>query len=196
MTRRTVRFAPVAAAALALLTFAPAALGQQPAVDEKRQVIRELVDVMQAEQTVQKTADAMMKQMSEQYPKLLSDLAKERSDLTPEQRDRIQRQTARSFTRFSATFKERLGDVYSSPEFFEKVYYPAYAKYYSESELRHMLVFYRSPTGQKVLHVLPEFTGDILKSTFDVLGPRVEEIVQETLKQELERLKNEKVDAA
>jgi hypothetical protein len=181
---------------LATASTTSVARAQEPSTDPKRALIHELVDVMQADQTSLKVADAFLKQLEAQYPKMLSDLASERSDLTPEQRDRVKQASARSFTRFVEIFKTKLGNVYASDEFFEKVYYPVYSKYYTESELKDLIVFYRSPTGQKVLHVLPEFTGDVLKSTFDVLGPKLQEIVHETLKEELERLKEEKTEAA
>jgi uncharacterized protein len=51
-----------------------------------------------------------------------------------------------------------------------------YAKYFSAQELRDMLAFYRTATGQKSLQVLPqvmsEFLGDLM--------PRLQEVQQKT----------------
>jgi len=51
-----------------------------------------------------------------------------------------------------------------------------YAKYFSAQELRDMLAFYRTPTGEKSLRVLPqvmsEFLGDLM--------PRLQEVQEKT----------------
>lgn len=164
---------------------------QTPISDTKRELIKELVAVMQADQTAQKTLDAAMAQMVTQYPKMLADLLESRKDMTPEQKERIVRQETRSRERFWARFRERLGDIYASQELFDRVYFPAYSKYFTEGELRDLLAFYKSPTGHKVLQVQPELTSDVLKSVFDLLGPTIKKLVQELFEEELEKLKNE-----
>jgi len=50
-----------------------------------------------------------------------------------------------------------------------------YAKYFTASELRDMLAFYKSPTGAKTLRVLPSLTGEIMA----LVGPRAAAFQQE-----------------
>jgi hypothetical protein len=45
-----------------------------------------------------------------------------------------------------------------------------YAKYFSVQELRDMLAFYKSPTGVKALHVMPQVMADVTARMF----PRLE----------------------
>lgn len=158
----------------------------------KKQLVTELVEVMQVGQTTQKTFEAVMGQMSTQFPQMLADASATRKDLTPEQRERINREAAQGFERFLARFKERFSGIYSSQEYFEQVYYPVFAKYYSEAELRDLIVFYKSPAGQKLLQVQPEFSTEIMKRSYDVVGPRLQQVTRELLDEELERVKNEK----
>jgi uncharacterized protein len=166
--------------------------GQEPIPDAKKQLIGQLLDVMQTGKTVQKTFDAMMTQMAVQFPKMLTDLSDTQKDLTLEQRARIKSEATRSFTHFSARFRERMGTIFSSPEFYEKVYYPAYAKFYSEAELQDLIAFYKSPTGQKLLQVQPEFTADVMARTYEVIGTKIQQMTQELLREELERIKSQK----
>jgi hypothetical protein len=182
--------------AVALLGPSLPANAQEMENDSKRRLIHELADLMQADQTAEKTANAMMKQFEIQYPKMLAESASKRSDLTPEELQRINRLAAKSFARFSEKFRAKIGEIYASDEFFEGVYYTVYSKHFTDAELRELIEFYRSPLGQKMLRVQPEFAGDILQQTFEVIGPKLEKLVEETLHEETERLKNAREDAA
>jgi hypothetical protein len=51
-----------------------------------------------------------------------------------------------------------------------------YAKYFSAQELRDMLAFYRTPTGEKSLHVLPQ----VMSEFFAGLMPRLQEVEKKT----------------
>jgi hypothetical protein len=51
-----------------------------------------------------------------------------------------------------------------------------YAKYFSAQELRDMLAFYRTPTGEKSLKVLPQ----VMSEFFASLMPRLQEVEQKT----------------
>jgi hypothetical protein len=45
-----------------------------------------------------------------------------------------------------------------------------YVRYFSADELHQMVAFYRSPVGQKALHVLPQLTVEM----FRTMMPRVQ----------------------
>jgi hypothetical protein len=47
-----------------------------------------------------------------------------------------------------------------------------YVHYFSADELRQLVAFYRSPVGQKALHVLPQLTVEMFKT----MMPRVQEM--------------------
>ena len=38
-----------------------------------------------------------------------------------------------------------------------------YARYFSAQELRDMLAFYKTPTGQKALQVMPQLTAEVFQ---------------------------------
>jgi uncharacterized protein len=191
-TKTVLTTARVVAFCVAMIALPILGQAQEPIPDAKKQLIVQLMDVMHAGNTVQKTFEAMMGQMAVQFPKMLTDLSAARQDLTLEQRARVKSEATRSFAHFSARFRERMGAIYASQEFYEKVYYPTYAKYYNEAELQDMITFYKSPTGQKMLQVQPEMTADMMARTFEVLGPKVQQMMQELLQEELERIKNQK----
>ena len=184
--------AQITAVCIAAVALPSVGHSQEPIPEAKKQLVTELIVVMQLEQNSQKTLEAVMAQMATQFPQMLTEVSATRKDLTPEQQEQVKREAARGLERSLARFRERLGALYTSREFFEQVYYPVYAKYFTESDLRDLLLFYQSPTGQKMLRVQPEFLADTLKRSFEVVGPKLQQMMQELVKEELERIKNEK----
>src|SRR5690349_2690995 len=112
-TRAVLTTARVIAICVAMIALPILGHGQEPIPDAKKQLIAQLLDVMQMQKNVQKVSEAMLAQMAVELPKMLTDLSATRHDLTLEQRARIKREASRSFTRFSARFQERMATVYS-----------------------------------------------------------------------------------
>ncbi|HFK5569405.1 hypothetical protein BAX97_14405 [Elizabethkingia meningoseptica] len=46
---------------------------------------------------------------------------------------------------------------------FEELLIPVYSKYYTEKELEDIIAFYKTPTGQKVIKVLPEMSKESMQ---------------------------------
>jgi hypothetical protein len=53
---------------------------------------------------------------------------------------------------------------------------PIYARHFTVEELHELTAFYRSPTGVKALHVLPQVMGEFTT----LLVPRLQEVQQQT----------------
>jgi hypothetical protein len=51
-----------------------------------------------------------------------------------------------------------------------------YARHFTVSELRDLIAFNRSPTGQKILHETPQIMGEVMAT----LIPRMQEVQQRT----------------
>ena len=64
-----------------------------------------------------------------------------------------------------------------------------YNKYYSEDELQDLVDFYKTPTGQKTLAVMPQLTQDSLNLFNQLFLPQVIEIQQQVIQEELGNLK-------
>jgi hypothetical protein len=62
--------------------------------------------------------------------------------------------------------------------------YPVVDKYYTEDDLKNLIAFYKSPTGRKVLEVMPQMMGDIMVRTNEIIKPRFDEISRQILDEE------------
>jgi len=52
-----------------------------------------------------------------------------------------------------------------------------YARHFTAAELRDLTAFYRTPTGQKALRVLPQVMGEVLAT----IMPRLQQVQAQTL---------------
>jgi hypothetical protein len=65
------------------------------------------------------------------------------------------------------------------------VSYPIYDKYFTESELRDIIGFYKSSTGKKAIAILPQVVGDSMSRTNEILLPKMSSIMAEIIAEEL-----------
>lgn len=68
--------------------------------------------------------------------------------------------------------RQKLREIFVVEEIVDTIV-PLYAKYYSESELKNLIVFYQSPTGKKVLEVTPQISHDAMNATLDYFQKKV-----------------------
>lgn len=57
-----------------------------------------------------------------------------------------------------------------------ELYYTLYAKYFTESDLADLIVFYKSPVGMKTLSVMPQMMGEAMQQTSTMLGKKMEDL--------------------
>lgn len=72
--------------------------------------------------------------------------------------------------------------VLSDPKLVDELYNEAvalYARYFTAQEMDQLAAFYRTPTGQKTLSVMPQLTMEAAKMGQRVVGPRMQAAVKE-----------------
>jgi uncharacterized protein len=167
------------------------AVAQQEISAEKKALIQELLLVTEAEKTSSRVVDTMLTALEEQYPLIMQDVTGSISGLTPAQRQKMTAE-AKDFAWFSRTFRERLQQRINFKEFVEKMSYPLYDKYFTESELKDLISFYKSTTGKKTLSVMPALLNDSIQKSGEVLTPILTGLVHEMIEEEKARLKTKK----
>ena len=190
---------------LAALLFSLCAIGVQGQVPgsspttsnispEKRTLIRELLELTSSKKTI----DAMFKAQADQMDKDLPDTAwrvvsemKELKSLTPEQREELRLKVISSSRRSGRRMYELFQEKIDFSKLIEDIFLPLHDKYFTESELRDLVAFYKSPTGKKVIEVMPNLTASAIKQTVDAIMPRVTEIVTQIQDEETEQMEKE-----
>ncbi|HEY0431956.1 MAG TPA: DUF2059 domain-containing protein, partial [Pyrinomonadaceae bacterium] len=110
--------------------------------------------------------------------------------LTPEQREEVRLQVVASL-RSSRKMYESVLEKLDFDKILEAISLPLYDKYFSESELRDILAFHKSATGQKVTQVLPTLLTEALTRASTILLPKISEIVVQILEEEKQHASEE-----
>ena len=135
----------------------------------KQELIKELFKLMQQDSMMDKMFSSMipsiMNQMKSQFPTKDS-LANVRSN----EMMKFTLQTVKEITK-KMDDEDMVG---------------LYDKYFSQSEINDYIVFYKSPSGQKLLKVTPDVTKDIMMIMMQKYMPEI----QNTIKAKFEDMKN------
>lgn len=84
-------------------------------------------------------------------------------------------------------FRERAAKV-DFDGLLHDAYIRAYAKYFSERELSDLIAFYSTPTGHKMLEVMPELMREGMEASAQHVMPKMQEVMEEvSLEQERKR---------
>jgi hypothetical protein len=186
----------IAAVALLALVFAvPAAAQDAPErqiSDTKRQLIHQLIDLMNQRTTPEQIADAVTREMDTAFEQAYVDEVQQSTVFTPQEKTRLVDDHKAKSARIIELFRHRFLTEIDFRGLQETVTLPLYDKYFSEQELADLVAFYSTPTGQKTLMVLPELLGESIRLTNEKIGPQIMTIGREVVAQTLEEMKAEK----
>jgi len=173
--------------ALFILVLAATATAQSAISPEKRALIKEMMVVTD----VQKSGDVMMKAVVDRFeneaPTQIAQRVNALTDLTPQEREKMTRELTEGNTRFTKRFRE-LTEKLDWSQLLEQLMMPIIDKYYTEDDLKNMIAFYKTPTGKKVLEVMPQMMTDILFKSDEIIRPKFEAIAKQILDEEKKRL--------
>jgi hypothetical protein len=168
------------AALLAAGLVAGAAAADDPSQDRKLELIRELIALSGAEDASQRLVEVSLAQLEVAYDPMLDEILRSEAELSDEEKETLRRHLA-DFDRFSTRFRERFAERIDVSALLESVYVPLYAEHFSEQELGEVVAFYRTPTGRKLVRVLPVLVQQGMQRTLPLVEPRVMALVGEIL---------------
>src|SRR5262249_10381127 len=141
------------------------ARAQNTITAEKRAIINDLLTVTRAEQNIQESIAAvhsvMGKSLTEVISKTIPDDLGDKGDVSEEAKKRASDLTSKTMDRFH----DRLMKEINVTDLIENVMISLYDKFYTESELKDLIAFYKTPTGQKAVVVQPQMTGEAMQKT-------------------------------
>lgn len=133
---------------------------------KQRELIEEMMKVTNMEKLEKEMFDAILAQMQD-------DILRGAGD------DRVEQTEAKwKFERF----RELLGKA-NLHEVTRELYMDVYAKYLTESELADLVAFYRTPTGQKSIEVMPRLMAETMQRSGAVIGPKIQEVFDQVEKE-------------
>ena len=149
-------------------------------------VIAEIITASGAEKNIQKTMQSMFEQMNAIYPQVIRQTVESQTDLTSSEKEELIKTIVAKTENTDKRFQEKLFQQINFKEFIGEIFYPLYAKYFSVAELKDLLVFYKSPTGQKFNNIMPQFSAESVRLTNEYMLPKIDKIMKEVVEEDIE----------
>lgn len=179
---------------IVVLSFSFAARAQTPISEEKRKLIAEMVVLMKLDKQMTSVTDEILKEMEKTYPLGFAEAVDARNDLTARQKELLKATATERYVSFSRRFRERLPQVVDYKKYIEESVYPLYDKFYTEQELRDLITFYGTPTGQKVIDTMPRLFAESTQIAREKLFPQIAPLLQELIEDDRRNIGNPKGD--
>jgi hypothetical protein len=158
---------------------------------EKKALIKELLGLLNSGNA----AEAISIQFLEQFQQsaiilIKSDLREwlQGQKFAPAEKKLLEGEMGKSahriLTRLRAEFPKRI----DMGEILEVVTVEVYNKYFTEAEVKDLIAFYKTPTGQKFIKILPQISAELLPRIRQLMDPVANLLTIELLADELKRL--------
>jgi hypothetical protein len=162
-----------------------------PITPDKKTLIKELFGLLNSGNTAWAIATQFLEQSQQSTIILIkSDLREwiQAQKVAPAEKKRMEAEmdesAQRILTRMRAEFPKRI----NMGEILETVTLEVYDKYFTEAEVKDMIAFYKTPTGQKFIKILPQISAEIVPRTKQLMRPAATLLVTELLGDEIKRL--------
>lgn len=176
---------------LMLVCFAFETKAQEPASTNnanaispaKRELIKELLSLTGDQKTVEAVVNSMLDQNEKDMEAMLARTDRD-SPLSPAEREAFKRDMRATTARLTRRFRELFSQRVNFMQVIDDISLPIYDKYFSESELRDLITFYKTPTGRKTIEIYPQLFTETMTKTSEVLLPKVRKIMDEIMAEE------------
>jgi uncharacterized protein len=187
MSRGIIRMGLVLCVILCGLTVRAGAQQQQEQqlTPEKRALIKELQDAINAPGSVQAVMDAILSQSEESSEQIINESISEIEGLTQQEKEELRQKTASSSARINKRFRELLPQRIDLPKALADISYSVYDRYFTEEEIKALIAFYRSPVGKKSIEVMPKLFADSMTQAAEILTPKVKQLIKEITDEEI-----------
>lgn len=161
---------------------------------EKRSLINELLEVTEAKKNALAVFNAMLDENEKQMPDIVWQgllNQKEIQKLDAEAKEALRRKLLAESERMNKRVRELFSAGIDMARVVEDVSFDLYDKYFTEDEIKDLIVFYKSHTGKKTTETLPKMFSESMTNTMDAIKPKVLEIVTQLVSEETARVKKE-----
>jgi len=168
-----------------ILLWGNASRAQQTISPEKKALIKEFLEVTGGREGTDQIINVMLSSIEKEITKTMALLLEQDPNLTPAQKKEMQKDLEESAARWNQRYRELFTQKINLGQLIDDLSYPLYDKHFTENELRDLIAFYKTPTGQKIISVMPALMMDSMSKMSETLLPIVQKFVKETSEAEL-----------
>jgi uncharacterized protein len=163
-------------------------LSKKPILKSKKELISQLLEIVGGKQTYDQTQQIVLSQQKQELPKILKQMIDGYSGLTPSQKKDAYARAIQNMSSALDEFGQYMNAETTYQEFLERVYYPIYDQYFTESDLKDLVAFYKTPIGRKLISISPQLSATSQKLTFEIIMPRLSEIMGRMIQKEMDSI--------
>jgi hypothetical protein len=175
--------------ALLLFLFVNLSFAQQTSPEtkispEKQFLIKEYFEITGGRDAVNKSLDAVFANLNNTLPMIISANIEQNSNLTAAQKADLQKSMPEMVARMGKRFQEELNRELDFAKVVEEVNYPLLDKFFTAAELKDLIAFYKSPTGQKAISLQPQIYTEATTRLNAVLIPVMQKVMKKVTDEE------------
>ncbi len=160
---------------------------QSPIAADKRAAIQELLNLIGVTQAAKATFVTLIDQYSQALAKNSVD-SFEKQNWPPETKEKATLLAQDFYKRVSARLREEVPQRIQYEEKVGRLYLDVYDQHFTESEIRELIAFYRSPAGQKFLEITPRVATVLQQTATAEFEAQTMSVTREIVAEELKKL--------
>jgi hypothetical protein len=154
-------------------------LAQETVSAEKQAAIKELMMLVNADNKAEDFVNIMSLQMEASRRATVTAMLDERPDLSAAERKALEDALINDSADKAKRFQERLMQKLDFNRMMDEIGTSVYDKYYTLEEVRDLVIFYKSPTGQKSLKLMTTIMTESMRQVNERLIPKIPGIIKE-----------------
>jgi hypothetical protein len=173
------------------LTLATESNAQESISAEKKALIKELLVVTDAKNNAEKVLDSILLQMEKEMPRILMQTSSQDprvKRMSAQERAALKKYIDESSVRIGNRFRELVPQRLNFAETIEQISYSLYDKFFTEGELKDLIVFYGSATGKKSIKVMPQLMAESMQRYSELAMPKILQLISEISEEEMKFL--------
>jgi hypothetical protein len=161
---------------------------QQTTPPEKAALIKELIELTGANSNAVAIMNSVVTQLQHDSQKQFEMALEKMGNLTPEAREVLVEKEAEDAKRINDRVMQLFRERIDFKKITGEVSYEIMDKYYTADELKDLIAFYKTPTGQKAIKLMPQIFADSIQKMSERLTPQLMPIVNQVMEEEKQRI--------
>ena len=154
-------------------------LAQEAVSAEKQAAIKELTTLLNTGNKAEDFVNIISQQMEVSRKSAVTTALDERTDLTAAERKALEEVLINEQGNRIKRFQERLMRKLDFNRMMDEIGASVYDKYYTLEEVKDLIVFYKSPTGQKSLKLMTTVMTESMRQVQERIVPKIPVVIQE-----------------
>jgi hypothetical protein len=163
------------------------------ALDQKAEikVYQRFFKATGAESQYDQIVNLMVAQFQQEFSPAIRELAKKMGDATPEEKEKVRQLIEQAIKNYFPKMKVKITSVMPWNELITNVYYPAFSKQFTVSEVEEITKFYESPIGKKYVSAMPTIMQESLTLINQKYAPQLQKISSKLIEEEMKKINQE-----